>query len=723
MCIDFTNLNKACLKDSYPLPEIDQKIESLEGFKLTCFLDEYKGYHQICMAKEDEEKTSFHTEQGTFCYEKMSFGLKNDGATYQRLMDNVFASRLGRNIEIYVDGMVIKRKNEGNLISDIAKTFDTLRKANMKLNLKKFTFEVEVGQFLGYMITNEGIQANLEKVQAIINMASPRTLREVQALNGKLATLGSFLAKSVERSLAFFKTLKATKAISAVLLTDRGNMQKLIYFVNRALQGSEVNYPNHEKVALALVHAARRLRRYFQTHTICVITDQPIRQVLLKLENSGHLAKWAIELGEHEIIYKPHSAIKGQILADFLAEPPLLNNSLKEDNTNTSGKSDSPTWTLFTDGASSIEGSGAGLILTDPDGREVTYALRFNFRTSNSEAEYEALVAGLELAIQMEAQLLNVYTYSLLITNQVKGLYEAREEIMKRYLSKVQELQMHFRSFTITQISRSKNKCADALSKLASSSFSHLTKSVLVEIVPCRSIDVKAVNTIKETGPTWMDPIIHYLTNGTLPNDPIEARKVRIKAPSYSLKHDVLYRKGYLTPWLRCVRPEQANYVLREAHFGSCDAHAGARSIAQKVARPGYYWPTMYQDATKIIETCEKCQHHAPTIRQPQWIIISDNTKQFSNNPFRDWCEELKIKQNFTSVAHPQANGQTEVTNRTILQGLKARLGKAKGQWVEEFPNVLWAYRTTARAGNGCTPFSLVYGSEAVLPPEIGLPT
>lgn len=208
MCIDFTSLSKACPKDSYSLPEIDQKIESLDGFKLKCFLDTYKGYHQICMAKEDEEKTSFHTEQGTFCYEKMPFGLKNAGATYQRLMDNMFTSQLGRNIEIYVDDMVIKSKNEGKLISDISETFDTLRKANMKLNPKKCTFGMETGQFLGYMISNEGIQANPEKVHAIINMVSPRTLREVQALNGKLAALGRFLEKSVERSLAFFKTLK-----------------------------------------------------------------------------------------------------------------------------------------------------------------------------------------------------------------------------------------------------------------------------------------------------------------------------------------------------------------------------------------------------------------------------------------------------------------------------------------------------------------------------------
>jgi len=307
----------------------------------------------------------------------------------------------------------------------------------------------------------------------------------------------------------------ATEAISVVLLAERGSMQKSIYFVSRALQGAEVNYPSFEKIALALVHAARRLRCYFQAHTICVITDQPIRQVLLKPENSGRLAKWAIELGEHEIIYKPRSAIKGQVLADFLAETPMIENSSIRRATKLSEERNTSTWTLFTDGASSQEGSGAGLILTDPEGREVTYALRFNFKTSNNEAEYEALVAGLELAIQMEARRLHVYADSLLITNQVKGLYEAKEDLMKRYLSKVEELQKHFSDFTITQIPRSKNKRADALSKLASSSFSHLTKNVLVEVVPRRSIDVKVVNTVKEIGPTGMDPIMRYLTDGT----------------------------------------------------------------------------------------------------------------------------------------------------------------------------------------------------------------
>ena len=318
------------------------------------------------MAQEDEEKTSFYTEHGTFCYEKMPIGLKN--AAYQRLVDKAFSSQIGRNIEIYVDDMVVKSKSEGSLLTDVEETFNTLRHINMKLNPKKCVFGVETGQFLGHMITKNGIEANPEKVKAIIDIASPRIIQEVQSLNGKLAALGRFLSKSAERALPFFKTLKghmnkedfqwnraaeeafqelklhlqslpaltvpiagetlvlylaaSRETISSVLMAERKNVQRPIYFVSKALQGPELNYPLLEKLALALVHTARRLRRYFQAHAICVLTDQPIRQVLLKPENSGRLAKWAIELGEHDITYKPRSAIKGQVLADFIAETP-----------------------------------------------------------------------------------------------------------------------------------------------------------------------------------------------------------------------------------------------------------------------------------------------------------------------------------------------------------------------------------------------------------------
>ncbi|GKD65595.1 reverse transcriptase domain-containing protein [Tanacetum coccineum] len=187
MCIDFKILNSACPKDYYPLPSIDCKVEAVMGFKYKCFLDAYKGYHQIQMAREDEEKTAFYTEQGTYCYMKMPFG---------------------RNLEAYVDDMVIKSKDENDLLADIAETFENLKAINMKLNPKKCSFGVEEGKFLGYMVTSEGIRANPKKTKAISDLTSPKTLKEMQSLSGKLASLNRFLAKSAERALPFFNTLK-----------------------------------------------------------------------------------------------------------------------------------------------------------------------------------------------------------------------------------------------------------------------------------------------------------------------------------------------------------------------------------------------------------------------------------------------------------------------------------------------------------------------------------
>nr|GEX12912.1 reverse transcriptase domain-containing protein [Tanacetum cinerariifolium] len=135
--------------DCYPLPKIDWKVESLYGYPFKCFLDAYKGYHQIQLAEADEKKTAFHTGQGVYCYTKMPFGLKNAGATYQRLMDKAFESQVGRNIEVYVDDLVVKSHTEDEMVGDIEETFRTLRKVNMKLNTKKCSFGLAEGVFLG----------------------------------------------------------------------------------------------------------------------------------------------------------------------------------------------------------------------------------------------------------------------------------------------------------------------------------------------------------------------------------------------------------------------------------------------------------------------------------------------------------------------------------------------------------------------------------------------
>ena len=208
MCVDFTDLNKACPKDNYPLPRIDRLVDSTTGHKLLSFMDAFSGYNQIKMEETDQEKTSFVTSQGLFCYKVMPFGLKNAGATYQRLVNHMFRPQIGRNVEVHVDDMLVKNQNEEIHLDDLQETFDTLRQYNMKLNPSKCAFGVSSGKFLGFMVSHRGTEANPNKIQAILDMKPPQNVKEVQSLTGRVATLNRFVSKATEKCLPFFRVLK-----------------------------------------------------------------------------------------------------------------------------------------------------------------------------------------------------------------------------------------------------------------------------------------------------------------------------------------------------------------------------------------------------------------------------------------------------------------------------------------------------------------------------------
>ncbi|GJR01439.1 reverse transcriptase domain-containing protein [Tanacetum coccineum] len=477
---------------------------------------------------------------------------------------------------------------------------------------------------------------------------------------------------------------------------------------------------------------------------------------------NGKMLKWKFELEGYDIQYRPRVSIKRQILADFIVERP---EEESPDVPMTESEEIPEPWTLFTDGSSCIDGSGAGLILTNPEGVEFTYAMRFRFEATNNEAKYEALIAGLRIAEQMGVKNVQANVDSRLVANQVNGSYVEKEPGMVQYLEKVKGLTSDFKEFSIKQVPRSKNKKADALSKIASTSFAHLSKQVLVEELKKKSKNKKEVlAVVEEEGHTWMTPVCEYLTKEILPADKKKARAVRRKEARYTMINGTLYKKSFLGPWLRCVGPLQANYVLREIHEGSCNMHSGPRSVVAKAIRTGYYWPTMHMDAQKLIR---ECNDSGPFPEGPgkvkflivaidyftKWIeakpvatitgnqvkkfvwdnivcrfglpgeIVSDNGKQFCENPFKDWCEKLSIRQCFASVKHPQTNGLVERANRSLGEGIKARLDERSKDWMGELSHVLWAHRTTIKSSNGETPFALTYGTEAVIPTEIGMPT
>ncbi|GJV97446.1 hypothetical protein Tco_1549023 [Tanacetum coccineum] len=299
--------------------------------------------HLVQMAKEDEEKTAFYTEQGTYCYTKMPFGLKNAGATYQS-------------------------NDEKVLIADIAETFDYLWRINMKLNPNKCSFGV--GKFLGYMVTSERIRDNPKKTKAIANMQSPRTLKGMQSLSGKLVALKRFLSRSVEKLLPFFETLK-----------DITKENKDEY---RWTESAEKAFQEMKKVIVELPLLTAPVKEETLYVYVAAATKAEIIKVFRGSSHRSHNGPAT------QADTKQGSSVKkaGQVLGGIgIIQHNLLAKKCHKRTAKVQNKDDIKKWTLLTDGASNNKGSRAGLVLISPSGVEFTYALRLNFTSMNNEAE------------------------------------------------------------------------------------------------------------------------------------------------------------------------------------------------------------------------------------------------------------------------------------------------------------------------------------------------
>ena len=258
------------------------------------------------------------------------------------------------------------------------------------------------------------------------------------------------LAKPVEGEPLFLYIAVSATAVSGVLIKEERGEQKPIFYISKTLLDAESRYLLMEKLACAVVTSARKLRPYFQSHTIVVLTTFPLRTILHSPSQSGRLAKWAVELSEYDIEYRPRTSAKSQVLADFLVELPTETITNEEPNS---------TWLLHVDGTSSKQGSGIGICLTSPTGEILEQSFRLEFHASNNEAEYEALIAGLHLAHSLKIRNIHAYCDSQLVASQFSGEYETRDERMDAYLKLVQKLAQKFavlplREFPVPKTSR-----------------------------------------------------------------------------------------------------------------------------------------------------------------------------------------------------------------------------------------------------------------------------
>nr|XP_025703596.1 uncharacterized protein LOC112805422 [Arachis hypogaea] len=688
MCVDYSDLNKACPKDCFPLPNIDTLVDAVAGYHYLSFMDAYSGYNQIPMHRPDEDKTAFITLGGTFCYKMKSPGCIKD---VQRL-----AGRL-----------------------------------------------TSLSRFLGASATKALPFFNLMK-KGIAFKWTPACEEAFRHFKEILAA-PPVLGKPKAGEPLYLYLAITGEALAAVLVREEGRAQQPVYFVSRALQGAELSYSKLEKLALALLTSLQRLKQYFQGHQVVVRTDQGIRQVLQKPDLVRRMMTWSIELSQYDIRYEPRQAIKAQAMADFLVE--VTGDPIEET---------SAWWKLHVDGASHQTSGGAGIILESPAGVIYEQSIRFEFLVSNNQAEYEALIGGLALATEVGATRLEICSDSQVVTSQVNGSYQARDSLLQKYLEKVKDLSQKFEEVTIYHVPRERNTRADLLSKLASTKPGEGNRSLIQGMMREPAVNLH----LSRLGPSWLDPITSFLENGKLPDDEKDATKLRREAAKYAIIQGQLFKKGLNQPLLKCLHPDQTNYVLREVHEGCCVHHIGGKALARKLIRAGYYWPSMMADSKEFVRKCAKCQENANFHRAPasklslltssrpfaQWgvdllgpfpvgpgqvitrfripeIVISDNGTQFADKKFTEFLTGLGIRQKFSSVEHPQKNGQVESANKIILLGPKKRLDNKKSAWANELASVLWSYRTTEQSSTKETLFRLTYGLDAVIPVEIREPS
>ncbi|RVW76376.1 Retrovirus-related Pol polyprotein from transposon 297 [Vitis vinifera] len=600
VCVDFRDLNKASLKMTFLFHTLICWLMAPAGHSMLSFMDGFSGYNQILMAPEDMEKTTFITEWGTYCYRVMPFGLKNAGATYQRAATTLFHDMMHRDVEVYVDDMIVKSRGRADHLDALERFFERIRKFRLRLNPKKCTFGVTSGKLLGHIVSERGIEVDPDKIKAILDMPAPKTEKEIRGFLGRLQYISRFIARLTDICEPIFCLLRknqptvwnddcqfAFEKIKEYLLSppvlvpptpgrplllylsvsdmalgcmlaqiDDLGKERAIYYLSKRMLKYEMKYVMIERLCLALVWATRRLRHYMTEvrYSVCF-----------------------------------QKSIKGSIVADHLASLPTSEDRPVDDDfpdeefvalTSLSG------WCMYFDGAANQSGYGIGVLLVSPQGDHIPRSVRLAFSdrhpATNNIVEYEACILGLETALELDIRQMEVFGDSNL----------------------------------------SENRFADALATLASSVDIPIDAVIRPLLIESRSTPAYCCligKTEVQDDLPWYHDIYQFLRSGTYPEVATtkDRRALRHLATRFVICGDTLYRRSADGMLLLCLDRASADRVMREVHSGVCGPHMGGHMLARKIMRTGYFWLTMETDCCQFVQKCPECQIHGDLIHAP----------------------------------------------------------------------------------------------------------
>ncbi|CAL9012725.1 unnamed protein product [Prunus brigantina] len=457
-------------------------------------------------------------------------------------------------------------------------------------------------------------------------------------------------------------------SIGSLLVQDnKEGKEHAIYYLSRTLTEVERKYSAIERLCLALYFTAVKLRHYMLPYTIYIIAKTDlIKYMLTRPMLRGRIGKWTLALTEFAFRYVPQKAglicalvishaIKGQAVADFLADHPgeEIENMDSLDIANAALLTRAHTclnnpiysvhltpWKLYFDGSKTDITSGAGIVLEEPLGIRHCYSFQLDFQCTNNRAEYEALIIGLEMLVELGIQSVEILGDSMLVLKQIAGEYKCLSPSLAVYLVAARNLLTEFREATWEHIPREENFAANELAQLATGIqmpedcvqriIKVGKKSLPSVLTRGMEIDVNSAIIIEDD---WRNPIITYLRYPTLPSE----KRVRILALNYLMWNEDLVRKSKDEVLLRCLGKKEYMKVMGETHEGICGAHQGGRKMCWLIRRYGYFWPTMMKDCINYSKGCESCQRHG-SIQQAPSVPMNPVVKPW---PFRGWAMDL----------------------------------------------------------------------------------
>ncbi|XP_017644327.1 uncharacterized protein LOC108484965 [Gossypium arboreum] len=706
MCVDYRDLNKASPKDNFPLPHIDTLVDNTAGYSLFSFMDGFSGYNQIKMHPEDMEKTTFITLWGSFCYKVMPFGLKNTGATYQRAMVTLFHDMMHKEIEVYVDDMISTSRTEREHVQVLRKLFSRLRKFQLKLNPTKCTFEPGQENYLVSWSVKRKLRLTQIKSRLYKSCLRP-ALREKFELIEKCDPVFRLLKKhnpgvwDDECQMAFDK-IKQYLANTPVLVPPSPDKPLILYMTvfDNSIGCVLGQHDETGKKENAIYYLSKKF-------TECEMRYSPI-----------------------EILCYALKAVKGSAIADFLASRALENYEPLN--------FDFPNKDLI-------------YVATAEEDTPEDHSWKLNFDGASNAVEYEACIIGIRVAIDRKIKVLEVYGDSASVIYQLKGAWETRDPKLISYRKLVLELIEQFDDINFFYLPHDENQMADALDILAfmirineQEDMKPIQMNICESPAHCCNIDEEE----ERDDHPWYHDILKYVKNREYTEQATEndKRALRRLANDYVLDREILYKRRKDQMLLRCVDAVKMKKILEEVHEGihvppsplhvmtspwpfsmwgmdiigpiSPKSSNGYRFIFVVI---DYFtkWveAALYANVTKsaISKFLKKeiiCRYGMPE------RIVSDNTLNLNNSAIVEVCSQFNIKHHNSSPYCPKMNGAVEATNKNIKK-IVGKITETYKDWHEKLPFSLFAYRTSVRTSTGATPFSLVYGMEAVLPIEV----